>query len=126
MTAADDANVLLLACRYAAQSYEWPVAPRFRPRKRWSVRLAELADCEVWLTTWLPGQGTPVHAHETAGAVYVLRGELEEIVEPAGHGCSTVVRTLRAGCGLVVTAGRHRIVNRGLLPGASIHVHVRR
>lgn len=125
MTYADHIDYLLIACRFAAKPYEWPVAPRFSPRQRWFVRLANLTHCEVWLTTWLPGQGTPVHAHQTTGAVYVLRGELQEVIEPDGQAAPTAIRILRAGCGLMVAPGRHRIINQGLLPGASIHVHAR-
>jgi hypothetical protein len=123
MTYADHIDYLAIACRFAEQPYEWPMAPRFSPRKRWFVRLAGLPDCEVWLTTWLPGQGTPVHVHETLGAVYVLRGELEEVIEPGGHDTPAVIQPLHPGIGRIVMPGRHRIINRGPFPGTSIHVH---
>jgi predicted metal-dependent enzyme (double-stranded beta helix superfamily) len=116
-------DYLAIVHRFAAQPYEWPMAPRFSPRKRWFIRLAVLPDCEVWLTTWLPGQGTSVHAHETEGAVYVLSGELEEIIEPGGPETAAVIRTLRSGFARIVTPGKHRILNSGPLPGTSIHVH---
>jgi uncharacterized cupin superfamily protein len=123
MTYADPDDYLAIAYRFAAQPYEWPVAPRFSPRKRWFIRLAGLPDCEVWLTTWLPGQGTPVHVHEEAGAVYVLRGELDEVIEPDGQDAPAMIRILRSGFGRTVASGGHRIINRGALPATSIHVH---
>jgi hypothetical protein len=118
-----DRDYLAIARGFAAHPYEWPMAPRFSPRKRWFVRLAGLPGCDVWLTTWLPGQGTPVHMHETVGAVYVLRGELAEIIQPGGPDDPADIRILRSGSGRIVAPGGHRIINRGPLASTSIHVH---
>jgi predicted metal-dependent enzyme (double-stranded beta helix superfamily) len=123
MTLADHIDFLAIARRFAAQPYEWPMAPRFSDRKRWFVQLAGLADYEVWLTTWLPGQGTPVHVHETVGAVYVLRGQLEEVLEPDGQDGPEVIQILRSGFGRITAPTRHRIINSGPIPSTSIHVY---
>src|ERR1700710_1877415 len=66
---------LAIAARYAAEPEQWPVAPRFNPVDRWYHRLAAADDHEVWLLTWLPGQGTDLHDHGgSAGAFHVLSG----------------------------------------------------
>src|ERR671921_2220324 len=75
-------DLLSLARRYAAEPDEWAFAPRFDPTQRWYARLAVTDDHEVWLLTWLPGQGTDLHDHGgSAGAFTVVSGEVtEEIV----------------------------------------------
>jgi Cysteine dioxygenase type I len=57
------AGHLATARRYAARPHDWPLAPRFDPHQRWYHRLATERDAEVWLLTWLPGQGTDLHDH---------------------------------------------------------------
>src|SRR4029453_18228913 len=44
-----------------------------------------LADAQVWLLSWLPEQGTPLHAHgSSAGAFAVVQGTLTERGAAAG------------------------------------------
>ena len=46
----------------------------------------DLAGAQVWLLSWLPDQGTPLHDHGTsAGAFAVVRGTLTERVVAAGR-----------------------------------------
>ena len=72
-------DFLAVAASYAAAPEEWAVAPRFNPVDRWYHRLAETADHEVWVLTWLPGQGTEIHDHGgSAGAFHILTGNLTE------------------------------------------------
>lgn len=80
MTAVDvRLDHLAIAGRYAAAPEQWPVAPRFNPIDRWYHRLAVADDHEVWLLTWLPGQGTDLHDHGgSAGAFLVFDGTLTE------------------------------------------------
>lgn len=111
---------------YAARPDDWPVAPRFDSRQRWYARLAEHADHEVWLLTWLPGQATDLHDHGgSAGAFVVVAGALTEqtVTGPDGE---------RRLCEQVLTAGAprrfgahhvHRIVNAGNIPAVSVHVY---
>src|SRR3954463_8270631 len=78
---------LAVATRYAATPEEWPVAPRFNPMSRWYQRLHVADDHEVWLLTWLPGQGTDLHDHGgSTGAFHVFAGTLTEdtLTTPAG------------------------------------------
>jgi len=78
-------DYLAIAARYAASPEQWPVAPRFNPVDRWYHRLAVADDHEVWLLTWLPGQGTDLHDHGgSAGAFLVSGGTLTEETVTAG------------------------------------------
>jgi predicted metal-dependent enzyme (double-stranded beta helix superfamily) len=112
---------LAIAARYAAAPEDWPVAARYNPVDRWYHRLAAADDHEVWLLTWLPGQGTELHDHGgSAGAFHVVDGTLtEETV--AGP---LVSHELSAGTGRRFgTRHIHRITNRSSRPAASIHVY---
>jgi hypothetical protein len=127
---------LAIAARWAAAPDTWPVAPRYNPVDRWYHRLAVSGDHEVWLLTWLPGQGTDLHDHGgSAGAFQVVRGALTEDTVTSGipaaiggdGGAGPVRITARE---LGEGAGRrfgsrhvHRITNRSGRPAASIHVY---
>ena len=123
---------LAIAARYAAAPEQWPVAPRFNPVDRWYHRLAEATDHEVWLLTWLPGQGTEIHDHGgSAGAFQVVSGSLTEdtvIADPATSTGSRlpriVARELGEGVGRRFGARHiHRITNRSGRPAVSVHVY---
>ncbi len=101
------------------------MAPRFDLRERWYVRLSAQRGYEVWLLSWMPGQGTELHDHGgSAGAFTVVRGLLTEatVVYPRS---SLPRRALR--CYPPVRAfGRrhiHRVVNLGTEPAVSVHVY---
>nr|WP_296073471.1 cysteine dioxygenase family protein [uncultured Actinoplanes sp.] len=128
MTAADlRLDHLALAARYAAAPEQWPVAPRFNPVERWYHRLAVAGDHEVWLLTWLPGQGTELHDHGgSAGAFHVIGGTLTEetVVETPGTPARVAGRELGPGAGRRFgTRHIHRITNRGGRPAVSVHVY---
>jgi predicted metal-dependent enzyme (double-stranded beta helix superfamily) len=119
---------LATAARYAAEPDRWPVAPRFNPVDRWYHRLAQEADHEVWLLTWLPGQGTDLHDHGgSAGAFHVVSGTLTEdtVVEsPTGAAPRMTVRDLGDGASRRFGARHiHRITNRSDRPAISVHVY---
>jgi predicted metal-dependent enzyme (double-stranded beta helix superfamily) len=131
---------LAIAARYAATADQWPVAPRFNPIDRWYHRLAEEPEYEVWLLTWLPGQGTDLHDHGgSAGAFHVLTGSLTEDTVIPGTPSRSIADGPAAGAGsparitareLGEGAGRrfgtrhiHRITNRSTRPAISIHVY---
>jgi hypothetical protein len=104
---------LAIARAYAADPDAWPLAPRFGgvdPRgavdvsQRWYHRLAAEHNHEVWLLTWLPGQGTDLHDHGgSAGAFVVVSGELTE-------------RTVTASAGPPAGTDRPRPVDARLRP----------
>lgn len=117
---------LALAAGYAADRGRWPVAPRFNPADRWYHRLAVAEDHEVWLLTWLPGQGTELHDHGgSAGAFHVVEGTLTEDTVADGSGPVRIsARELAAGTGRRFGPRHiHRITNRSGRPAISVHVY---
>jgi hypothetical protein len=110
-----------LAEHYAGR----PLTPRFDDTQRWYQRLAAADDHEVWLLTWLPGQGTDLHDHGgSAGAFTVLDGCLVEQT-PSRHLPGGLAErgygpraTRRFGPHHV-----HRMVNAGTVPAVSVHVY---
>ena len=116
---------LAIAATYAAAENQWPVAPRFNPLARWYHRLAAASEYEVWLLTWLPGQGTDLHDHGgSAGAFQVLSGSLTEDTVAPGTPTRITARELGAGTGRRFGSRHiHRITNRSTRPAISIHVY---
>ena len=115
---------LALAARYAAAPDQWPMAPRFNPSQRWYHRIAAATDHEVWLLTWLPGQGTDLHDHGgSAGAFHVLSGSLTEDMV-ADSPVRITAREFGEGAGRRFGSRHiHRITNRSVRPAISIHVY---
>ncbi|GAA0707737.1 cysteine dioxygenase [Dactylosporangium roseum] len=115
-------DLLDIARRSAAAPDDWPFAPRFDPRERWYGRLATVGDHEVWLLTWLPGQGTDLHDHGgSAGAFTVVSGE---IVEQTVRGGELVGTGMPAGRGRRFGPHHvHRVVNAGIRPAVTVHVY---
>ena len=120
MTLALRLDLLALARRCAADLTQ---TPRFDPIQRWYARLAVTDDHEVWLLTWLPGQGTDLHDHGgSAGAFTVVAGEVEE------HIVGIDGSLTRAG--YHATEGHafgphhvHRIVNTSNRPAVTVHAY---
>src|SRR4051812_19686702 len=109
-----------IAARYAAVPEDWPVAPRFTATNRWYHRLTAADDHEVWLLTWLPGQGTDLHDHGgSAGALHVVSGTLTEdtVAVPPGAAPRITARELGTGAGHRFDSRHiHRITNRSPRP----------
>jgi predicted metal-dependent enzyme (double-stranded beta helix superfamily) len=63
----------------AATPRDWMSRVRLSPDERWYERMHADEQYEVWLISWLPGQGTGFHDHGgSAGAFGVVWGTLEE------------------------------------------------
>ncbi|NIH78930.1 cysteine dioxygenase [Amycolatopsis viridis] len=95
----------------------------FDQDRRWWARLALTEGLELWVLTWLPGQGTAPHDHGgAAGSFTVLRGELaEEYRYPGGP---VRQRVHVAGDGIGFGAGRaHRVTGAAAGGSASIHAY---
>ena len=119
-------DLLSVARLYAGDPAGWPVAPAFDPVERWYHRIAATPDHEVWLLTWLPGQGTELHDHGgSAGAFQVVEGMLtEDTVSGAGGPVRIGARELGAGTGRRFGPRHiHRITNRSGRPATSVHVY---
>jgi hypothetical protein len=127
-----------LAVALAVRTELWERRVRYRASSRWTALLepddvrpfldaslhAELADAEIWLLTWLPGQGTPLHDHgSSAGAFAVARGTLTERVVARG-GLRVTDTDLPAGRVRFFGAHYvHQVTNRRAEPAVSVHVY---
>jgi mannose-6-phosphate isomerase-like protein (cupin superfamily) len=135
------AGVAGIAVALALHPEVWTPLVRYREESRWTHLLdparaaaaldptqhAELAAAQVWLLSWLPGQGTPLHDHgRSAGAFAVARGTLTERVV-TGRG-----RQAPHHSATDLTAGRvrwfgshhvHQVSNSLPEPAVSIHVY---
>ncbi|MGY1624569.1 cysteine dioxygenase [Geodermatophilus sp. SYSU D00965] len=123
-----------LAAALAAVQHRWSPLVEFRAQHRWTHLLdpgfaadaldpalhADLAEAQVWLLSWLPGQGTDLHDHGgSSGAFAVVRGTLAEEV-----GALPEARQLASG--RVRPFGPHhvhRVTNRAPEPAVSVHVY---
>ena len=129
-----------LAAALAAGAGHWLHLVEYRPGSRWTHLLptadaaaaldpsqhAELADAQVWLLSWLPGQGTPLHDHgSSSGAFAVVRGTLTERVVVAGRdGVRESADDLTPGRVRFFGAHYvHQVTNTGEHPAVSVHVY---
>ncbi|MBB5955362.1 hypothetical protein FHS29_001943 [Saccharothrix tamanrassetensis] len=95
----------------------------FDAEQRWWARLGLTEGVELWLLSWLPGQGTEPHDHGgAAGSFTVLTGELAEDYRYPGGPVKTVARGVGAAVGF--GAGRaHQVLNKGTVGAASVHAY---
>ncbi|MFI1307921.1 cysteine dioxygenase [Streptomyces sioyaensis] len=107
-----------LARSIAADRGAWAHLVRYDTTSRWYHRLRTGPGYEVWLLSWVPGQGSGRHDHgPSSGVLTVLEGEL---TEHAGTGR----RTLAAGAQRVFAPGYvHEVVNDALTPAVSLHIY---
>jgi predicted metal-dependent enzyme (double-stranded beta helix superfamily) len=129
-----------LAAALAAASSHWIDLVEYRAASRWTRLLPateaatfldpsqhdDLAAAQVWLLSWLPEQGTPLHDHGTsAGAFSVVRGTLTERIVAAGR--TSVRESFDAlGPNRVRHFGPHyvhQVSNTGTEPAVSVHVY---
>lgn len=95
----------------------------FDPDRRWWARLGLTEGVELWLLSWLPGQGTEPHDHGgAAGSFTVLTGELAEDYRYPGGPIRSARRPV--GSALGFGSGRaHRMLNAGAVGAASVHAY---
>ncbi|MEU8916081.1 cysteine dioxygenase family protein [Streptomyces nigrescens] len=107
-----------LARSIAADRAAWAPLVRYDATTRWYHRLRTGPGYEVWLLSWVPGQGSGRHDHgASSGVLTVLEGELTERAEDGP-------RTLTAGAQRVFAPGYvHEVVNDALTPAVSLHVY---
>jgi cysteine dioxygenase type I len=96
---------------------------RFASPDRWWTRLALTEEVEVWLLSWLPGQGTRPHDHGgAAGSFTVLTGELAETYRYPSGPIRNLLHT--TGSALGFGSGRaHRMQNLGPARASSVHAY---
>lgn len=108
-----------LARSIAADRARWAPLVQYDATSRWYHRLRTGPGYEMWLLSWIPGQGSGAHDHgASSGVLTVLEGELTERV---GHGER---HTLTAGAQRVFAPGYvHDVVNDSLEPAVSLHIY---
>ncbi|MFJ9380579.1 cysteine dioxygenase [Streptomyces sp. NPDC101455] len=107
-----------LARSVAADRAQWEHLVEFDATTRWYHRLRTGPGYEVWLLSWVPGQGSGLHDHgPSSGVLTVLDGTLTERTERG-------TRALGAGAQRVFAPGYvHEVVNDTLEPAISLHVY---
>jgi mannose-6-phosphate isomerase-like protein (cupin superfamily) len=133
-----------LAVALAVRTDLWEPLVRFREDTRWTALLepdlledvldpslhAELAEAQVWLLSWLPGQGTALHDHgRSAGAFAVARGTLTERVVATGGPGRPRETTTDLAAGRLRYFGPHyvhQVTNTAAEPAVSLHVYAPR
>lgn len=111
-----------LAGELATDRSCWAPLVRYDATSRWYHRLRTGPGYEVWLLSWLPGQGTGLHDHGRSHGVYtVLQGALTE----RRHGRAGVsTRVLTPGPRHVCPPGHaHEVTNTTLEPAVSLHLY---
>ncbi len=129
-----------LAAALAVAADRWLPLVEYRAESRWSAPLpraaaadvldpslhGDLARAQVWLLSWLPGQGTDLHDHgSSAGAFAVARGTLTERVVAARPG-RVHESTADLAAGRVRFFGPHhvhQVINPFQEPAVSVHVY---
>ena len=134
-----------VAVALAVAADSWLPLVEYRTAGRWTHLLSpedaaavldpslhgELSAAQVWLLSWLPGQGTPLHDHgASAGAFVVVRGTLTERVVSDGPRDRQARETTAE-----LTDGRarafgphyvHQVTNAAAEPAVSVHVYAPR
>ena len=111
-----------LARRVAADRARWQPLVRYDALTRWYAQLETGPGYEVWLLSWLPGQGSGRHDHgRSSGVLTVLEGEL---TERSLTGAGQSERLLAEGAQRVFAPGYlHEVVNTSLEPAVTLHVY---
>ncbi|MFP3992028.1 cysteine dioxygenase family protein [Streptomyces sp. E11-3] len=111
-----------LARSIAADRTEWQHLVEYDATSRWYHRLRTGPGYEVWLLSWVPGQGSDRHDHgPSSGVLTVLDGEL---TEHATGRTAPVTRRLGSGSQRVFAPGYvHEVVNETLEPAVSLHIY---
>ncbi|WP_241253258.1 cysteine dioxygenase family protein [Streptomyces sp. W1SF4] len=107
-----------LARSIAEDRASWEHLVRYDATTRWYHRLRTGPGYEVWLLSWVPGQGSGLHDHgSSSGILTVLDGRLTEHT-PRGR------LTHAAGSQRVFAPGyAHEVVNDTLDGAVSLHVY---
>ncbi|MBQ1094205.1 cysteine dioxygenase family protein [Streptomyces sp. B93] len=107
-----------LARSLTADRAQWEHLVRYDATTRWYNRLRTGPGYEVWLLSWLPGQGSGRHDHgPSSGILTVLDGALTEHTRRGA-------RTLTPGAQHVFAPGHvHEVINDTFEPAVSLHIY---
>ncbi|MCK1813536.1 cysteine dioxygenase family protein [Streptomyces sp. XM4011] len=97
----------------------WAPLVRYDETTRWYHRLRTGPGYEVWLLSWVPGQGSGRHDHGASSGVYtVLEGALTERTgDGPGH------RVTPGPLRVFAPGFVHEMVNDSLEPAVSLHIY---
>lgn len=116
-----------LAMALAAHPERWRPLVDYRTDTRWYRLLERSSSHEVWLLSWLPGQGTDLHDHGPAcGAFAVAAGTLTErmVVAKPDQAPMEITRNLVVGQSRAFGPHYvHQVQNTGTVPAVSVHVY---
>ena len=119
------ARLRMIAQAVAASPAAWQYLVRIDPARRWHTRLRGTAEYDIWLESWLPGQGSGWHDHGGSAAVVVVaRGELEERVPVLGGVVTKIRHVPEGGTRILRRRQVHELVNVSLASAVSVHVYV--
>ena len=108
----------------AARPGSWSELVRFDAGRRWYQRLDLAEDHEVWLLSWLPGQGTGFHDHGiSAGAFAVARGALQEWTAPGGRPSQAGVTMAQGAVRSFGSWYVHHVINASAQRAVSVHAY---
>ena len=116
-----------LAMGLAAQAERWRPLVDYRTDTRWYRVVERTEQYEVWLLSWLPGQGTDLHDHGPAsGAFTIAAGTLTErvVAIKPDQPPVEVTHTLAAGgCRAFGPHYVHQVTNTATVAAVSVHVY---
>jgi predicted metal-dependent enzyme (double-stranded beta helix superfamily) len=113
-----------LVAAVAARPDSWGELVRFDAGRRWYRRLELADDHEVWLLSWLPGQGTGFHDHgRAAGAFAVAQGRVRERTVAAGDGQARHRTVARGGIRSFGAGYVHDVANAFAEPAVAVHAY---
>jgi predicted metal-dependent enzyme (double-stranded beta helix superfamily) len=116
-----------LAMTLAAHPERWRPLLDYRTDTRWYRLLERTPQHEVWLLSWLPGQGTDPHDHGPAsGAFAIAAGTLTERMLAAKPDGSVVEVTRKLSIGRCRAFGPHyvhQVTNTAAVPAVSVHIY---
>ncbi|MBK1782747.1 cysteine dioxygenase [Prauserella cavernicola] len=96
---------------------------RYVSEQRWWSRLALTRGVELWLLSWLPGQGTDPHDHGgAAGSFTVFTGTLDETYRYPGSPLRRAVRTTGSALGFG-SGHAHQLRNVSDAPAVTVHAY---
>jgi len=107
-----------LARSIAADRAQWAHLVQYDATTRWYHRLRTGPGYEVWLLSWVPGQGSGLHDHgRSSGVRTALEGTLTERTDRG-------TRSLTPGAQRVFAPGYvHEVVNDIFEPAVSLHIY---
>jgi predicted metal-dependent enzyme (double-stranded beta helix superfamily) len=117
------AHPALIARQLAADTDRWRHLLRYHTGERFTTLVESTERQEIWLMSWLPGQGTDLHNHGGAtGAFTIVAGTLtERVTRTTG---TETVHQVTAGQSRVFGPGYvHQVSNDGPDPAVTVHVY---